>query len=199
MGHNFFLYGSFAQGHVHYPKVVNLIEHSKAGFVRGEVYRMRCGYPGLAPAETGELIPGVMAQLKTTESFWPIMDQIMGYDSSHPDKGLFVRRHVSVKVDDYGESQAQTYVLHPKRIVKAYENITRLGWQESLEANPPLLQAMQPRHRNYIIKLAQSKGRDIVPIQLDLYRELMALDMIVDKGRRLALTPLGKEVSLFIQ
>ena len=36
---------------------------------------------------------------------------------------------------------------------------------------------------------------DIIPIDdLTLYRELMKLELIVDKGRRLALSSLGKEV-----
>ncbi len=51
------------------------------------------------------------------------------------------------------------------------------------------------RQANYVKKLGQISGRDILPIDLDLYRELMKLGLIIDKGRRLALTDLGKKVA----
>ena len=64
---------------------------------------------------------------------------------------------------------------------------------------PPIVNLLQDRHKDYIVRLSKTKGRDILPIKLDLYRELLSMELIVDKGRRLALTPLGKEASLFIQ
>ena len=64
-----------------------------------------------------------------------------------------------------------------------------------LDENPPLPQTLSDRQRSYVLKLGAVKGRDIIPIQdLTLYRELMKLELIVDKGRRLALSSLGKEV-----
>ena len=53
---------------------------------------------------------------------------------------------------------------------------------------------LSEQQKNYIIKLGGSRGRDVVPINLGLYRELMQLDLIVDKGRRLALTKRGKDI-----
>jgi hypothetical protein len=54
------------------------------------------------------------------------------------------------------------------------------------------------KQKAYIQRLGlstgRSKGREIVPIDLGLYRELMHLEIVVDKGRRLALTELGQEL-----
>jgi hypothetical protein len=54
---------------------------------------------------------------------------------------------------------------------------------------------LSSRQANYVKKLGQISGRDILPIDLDLYRELMKLGLIIDKGRRLALTELGKKIA----
>ncbi len=54
---------------------------------------------------------------------------------------------------------------------------------------------LSSRQASYVKKLGQISGRDILPIDLDLYRELMKLGLIIDKGRRLALTDLGKKVA----
>ncbi len=57
-----------------------------------------------------------------------------------------------------------------------------------------ILSILTERQEAYIKKLGKSTGREIVPIDLPLYRELMNLELIVDKGRRLALSKLGHEV-----
>ena len=49
-----------------------------------------------------------------------------------------------------------------------------------------------------ILKLGASSGRDIVPINLDIYRDLLNKGLIVDKGRRLALTNLGFDVYKYL-
>ncbi len=54
---------------------------------------------------------------------------------------------------------------------------------------------LSPRQATYVKRLSQITGREIVPIDLDLYRELLKLEIIIDKGRRLALTKLGKMVA----
>lgn len=52
--------------------------------------------------------------------------------------------------------------------------------------------------KQYLAKLKSATGRQVVPINLRLYRELLNLDLIVDKGRRLALSKLGNEVIRFL-
>lgn len=64
---------------------------------------------------------------------------------------------------------------------------------ENLEINPKI-DKLSDRQKAYISKLGSCSGREIVPIDIDLYRELMKLEIIVDKGRRLALSKLGHEI-----
>ncbi|MNS72308.1 hypothetical protein D3C72_1057130 [compost metagenome] len=59
---------------------------------------------------------------------------------------------------------------------------------------PALTAKLSDKQVTYIQKLGKSSGREIIPIDLTLYRELMNLELIVDKGRRLALSKFGQEV-----
>lgn len=199
MRYNFFIYGSFSEGQVHFPKFSNFIQSQKKAFVKAEAYRLRCGYPSLCLDEQGELVEGTLCEIEVPESFWPIMDELLGFDPARGEKCFIVRQETEVLVDNYGRVQAQIYVLNPKKLTQAHQKIESGLWQLNMQKHPPIVYSLEPRHREYIVKLSKSKGRDIVPIKLDLYRELLSLEMIIDKGRRLALTPLGKEASLFLQ
>lgn len=61
-----------------------------------------------------------------------------------------------------------------------------------------LTESFWERQKSYVQKLGLTLGREIVPIDLPLYRELMNLELIVDKGRRLALSKLGQEVYRYL-
>ncbi len=198
MKYKFFAFGSFAANQVHYPKIAGLITDKKAAFVKGEIYRLRCGYPALIPDPQGELIAGELCELEVPESYVSILDQLMHFDISHPEKSLFKRQSLTVQVGNFGQCEAETYCLNPKKKTNAHKKITGGDWQQDLVENPPITRNLLGRQKDYIHRLAQTKGRDIVPIKLDLYRELMNLELIVDKGRRLALTPMGKEAAHFM-
>ena len=116
-----------------------------------------------------------------------------------PEKCFFNRVDVDVQVDNFTQVPAFSYCLNPKKLTSAHKKITGGEWQKDYFRLPPINLTLQDRQKQYIHKLSHSKGRDIVPIKLDLYRELMNMEMIVDKGRRLALTPLGKEAAYFIE
>lgn len=70
---------------------------------------------------------------------------------------------------------------------------------QSTAENPTvsLSAKLSPEQRQYLRKLGSATGRQVVPINLRLYRELLNLELIVDKGRRLALSKLGHEVIRF--
>jgi hypothetical protein len=57
-----------------------------------------------------------------------------------------------------------------------------------------ILDVLTEKQIAYIKKLGQTKGRNSVPIDLNLYRDLVKLQLVVDKGRRLALSKLGSEI-----
>lgn len=199
MRYSFFSYGAFAEGQIHFSKFSNLIQSQKRAFVKGDVYRLRCGYPVLSPQAGGDLVEGTLYELDAPESFWAIFDELLGVDLVKPERSFLHRAEVDILVDNYSSVKAFTFCLNPKKTTQVVRKIEGGAWLDDMKLKPPIVENLQSRHRDYIYKLSKSKGRDIVPIKLDLYRELLSLEMIVDKGRRLALTPLGKEASLFIQ
>ncbi|MEM7645999.1 MAG: gamma-glutamylcyclotransferase family protein [Pseudomonadota bacterium] len=200
MRENLFAYGSLSDGQIHFPRISALIETRKEAFVKGSMLRLRCGYPALiSPGEESQWIRGEILELKSSDVLWPILDTLMGYDPLKPEKSFFLRTKLNIQGGDGSTQIGQAYFLNPKKIKKGFAPIADGDWMKNLQKTPPVIHQLQPRHRDYIRKLSNCRGRDIVPIKLDLYRELLSMEMIVDKGRRLALTPLGQEVSLFLQ
>jgi hypothetical protein len=127
-----------------------------------------------------------------------LLDEFHGYSAKTPDKGLFQRVLTQTVLADGTTVEAQFYAANPLKLSKTARLIEAGAWQEDLSSNPPLTTVLTERQKTYICKLGASSGRDIVPINLDLYRELMSRGLIVDKGRRLALTKLGQEVFHFL-
>lgn len=199
MGQCFFAYGSFEENQIHYNKISQFVSHRKRAFLKGEIYRLTCGYPMMDVQNGDHLIEGSLFELETTETFWSVLDGLLGVDLSHQEKCLFQRVEAEIMTDNYSKVSAQVYCLNPKKITKKMVKIADGDWKKNMEEAPSVVEQLQERHKDYIVRLSKTKGRDIVPIKLDLYRELLSMEMIVDKGRRLALTPLGKEASLFVQ
>ncbi|MEQ1666572.1 MAG: gamma-glutamylcyclotransferase, partial [Bdellovibrionales bacterium] len=140
-------------------------------------------------------IMGQLVELKYDETLLAIMDSWHGVLLSEPFKGLYQRKTALI-LKKSGESvEAEVYFFNPKKINSGAHRISGGVWQEYLTQNPPLTDRLTEKQKIYVLKLGSVKGRDIVPINdLTLYRELMKLELIVDKGRRLALSSLGKEV-----
>jgi gamma-glutamylcyclotransferase (GGCT)/AIG2-like uncharacterized protein YtfP len=143
-------------------------------------------------------ISGSLVILENHDINMALLDQFHGVNRADVDKGLFLRESVQALLDDGSEDFADAYCLNLKRIPRGAVRIENGDWRSSMEASPPLLGRLGSRQRNYIQKLGACSGRDIVPIDLALYRELLSLEIVVDKGRRLALTPLGQEIYRFL-
>ena len=90
------------------------------------------------------------------------------------------------------------YVLNKMRLPKEATLIEGGDYRACMMVQPPLSNQLTDSQRRYILKLGASSGRDIVPINLDIYRDLLNKGLIVDKGRRLALTNLGLDVYRFL-
>jgi len=71
-------------------------------------------------------------------------------------------------------------------------------WRESMGEFPVATSSLTPQQIEYIQKLGHSKGRDVAPRDKELYRELLNKEIIVDKGRCMALSKFGKEVFRFL-
>lgn len=189
----FFFYGSMSEGMVHYNKVKNFIESQVPATIRAQAFRLKVGFPVLVknPIDT---IHGMIVELKTSEILLSLMDSFFGVHPTNPALGLHERQKQLVQIGSE-LVEAWVYFVNPKKMPKDSVLIEGGDWFKSMQDVPPMTQGLSEKQIIYIKKLGTASGRDIVPINdLTLYRELMKLELIVDKGRRLALSKLGQDV-----
>jgi gamma-glutamylcyclotransferase (GGCT)/AIG2-like uncharacterized protein YtfP len=191
-----FVYGSFCEGMVHFEKLRPFADQVEAASVVGSVYRMPVGFPVYLKGGQQQ-IQGRLLRLSKPELAFNLLDEFHGVSQLDPASGIFERVEVDVQLVGATE-RAFIYSILPARLPRTAKLIESGDWKKSLEENPALPTRLTDKQRNYVRKLGQSSGRDIVPIDLNLYRELLHLDLVVDKGRRLALTTLGQEVFRFL-
>ncbi|HEX4923544.1 MAG TPA: gamma-glutamylcyclotransferase, partial [Bdellovibrionales bacterium] len=145
-------------------------------------------------------IRGIFLTLRGSDVLGKILDEFHGYSAMQPEQSLFIKTPVEVQVDGVSNTMLTlTYSMNPAKLPRTAILINDGDWQRSMTERAPLTQNLTPNQKTYIQKLGRSTGRDIVPINLDLYRELMNKGLIVDKGRRLALTALGQEVYRYLE
>jgi len=193
----FFVYGSMSEGLVHFHKIQNLIKESTSAQIMGTAYRLKVGYP-VVLNQGNDVVSGQLVELNPSEFLMNLLDQFHGVDHFEPNKSLHFRLEKTVRLEDGNETSAWVYVLNPEKLPPTATKILGGDWKASLQTQPVLTEKLTERQRNYIMRLGSSTGREIVPIDLPLYRELMNLEMIVDKGRRLALSKLGHEVYRYL-
>ena len=190
----FFAIGSWTEGMLNFEKLKNFIVSYETASIKGSVYRLPVGFPVFVDFGS-DLITGQLFELKIDQTLLNLMDSFHGVHFSDAAKGLHQRIIKTVKKISGQIEQAHVYIFNPKKLTKQATLIAAGEWKESLQQSPPLTQLLTEKQKMYVLKLGTAKGRDIVPIQdLALYRELMKLELIVDKGRRLALSTLGKDV-----
>lgn len=196
----FFVIGSWTEGMLHFQKLRPFIVSYESATVQAQAYRLPVGFPVLVAQNSGsesasDLISGQLVELQYDQTLLALMDTLHGVHANDPSKGLHQRMTAKVTKSSGEVDEAQVYFFNPKKLTSKAQRIHGGVWQESLTLNPPLTEQLSEKQRTYVLKLGAAKGRDIVPINdLSLYRELMKMELIVDKGRRLALSPLGKEV-----
>jgi gamma-glutamylcyclotransferase (GGCT)/AIG2-like uncharacterized protein YtfP len=194
----FFVYGSMTEGLVHFEKIKEFVTASKPARARGKAYRLQVGFPVFV--ENGaDFVPGSLLDLKANSLLINILDEFHGFNQDEPEKSLYFRKEVDVEVDG-NLQKAWSYTLNPTKLPKSATVIEGGDWVTSLKNEPALTEKLTERQKGYICRLGAISGREIVPINdLSLYRELMNLELIVDKGRRLALSKLGHEVHRYLE
>ncbi|MFN7728186.1 MAG: gamma-glutamylcyclotransferase [Bdellovibrio sp.] len=195
-GELFFVYGSMTQGLVHFQKIQEFVTASEPAAIQGTAYSLKVGFPVVLEGGV-DLIQGELVTLKTSELLMGLLDQFHGYDQDRPEKSLYWRKKKEVQTAA-GYQECWIYFLNPKRLPKTATPIENGDWRTAMESKAPLLNQLTERQKQYILRLGSVAGREIIPIDLVLYRELMNLEMIVDKGRRLALSKLGHEVCRYL-
>jgi gamma-glutamylcyclotransferase (GGCT)/AIG2-like uncharacterized protein YtfP len=197
VSHSLFVLGSFATGNIHHGKIAPYAKECVPATAVGSIYKLEVGYPVFC-IDGADQISGQLVQLIDSSVVLPILDQFHGYNLQRPDKSPFHRVTLQVTVDGI-QTQAETYSLNSKLLPKAAKILPNGDWQKLLQTEEPLTKSLTDSQKSYIKKLGASTGREIVPINLQLYRELMNKGLVVDKGRRLSLTNLGKEVYRFLE
>lgn len=193
----FFVYGSLCEGMVHFSKIQTYVESVLEGRVRASAYRLKVGFPVLVRGGD-DWVEGQLIELKASEFLLAMMDEFFGYNPQDPAASLHVRKEINVELED-GTQKAWVYYLNSDKMpLQGLVKIDNGDWKKSLQEKPPLTSQLTDKQKSYITRLAQSTGREIVPIDLSLYRELMNLELIVDKGRRLALSKFGQEVYKYL-
>lgn len=192
-----FVYGSFVEGRVHHKKLSQFIKGETKAFAQGTAYRLPVGFPVLS-SQGVDWVPGQIVEIEGPEILFKLLDEFHGLNSTAKEKSLFFRESVQVKRQSGEIETIDAYVINPAKLTSSAKKIENGDWPADLSQNPSLLHHLTEKQKDYIHKLGSSTGREIVPIDLNLYRELMKLDLIVDKGRRLALTKLGKDLYKYL-
>lgn len=192
-----FVCGAFCRGMVNFRKIESFIMESRPGRVLGSVLRLPVGYPAMVE-EGSDPIDGELLTLKPSDVLLAMLDEFHGFSPMQTDRNLHFKESVQVELGSGETVMAHRYVMNPAKIPKGSLLIPGGDWRSSLDQLAPLPERLTDLQIEYVQKLGGSKGREIVPIKLDLYRQLMSLELIVDKGRRLALSKLGKDVYKYI-
>ena len=156
-------------------------------------------------SQGGQRILGSLVRLRSPDVAFAFLDAYHGVAPLQPERSLFARTELSVETQDPSQPNgkavqaAAVYQLNPCRLSPGSQPLADGDWRRSLTERPPLFDRLTEKQRAYILKLSSVGSRTIVPIDLKLYRELISLELVADKGRRLALTMLGQEVARFIK
>ena len=200
----FFVYGSMSQGLVHFNKIKEFILDSQNAFINGTAYRLQVGYPVLTE-DGSDLVAGEIVTLKMPDLLLSLLDEFHGFKQLSLTESLYFRKQTKVTLEDNipnspskKQETAWVYFLNPSKLPKGAQKIESGDWKACLASQPLLTKQLTERQKNYISKLGSCSGREIVPIDLDLYLELIKLEIVVDKGRRLALSKLGHEIYRYL-
>ncbi|MFN8943995.1 MAG: gamma-glutamylcyclotransferase [Pseudobdellovibrionaceae bacterium] len=214
-----FVYGSLCNGMVHFPKIQQHVADIQEASILGKAYMLKVGYPVVIASQDqscevvpgqADRIPGQILEIQGSELLMFILDEFLGCSMLQPEKGLYHRKQIQARrspsqldAHDLNDKildaiDCDVYSLNPAKLPKDAMYVQGGDWREYFSVDRALPGQLSDRQKQYVHKLGSSSGRDIVPIDLPLYRELMNLGLIVDKGRRLALSALGKEVYRYL-
>lgn len=204
-----FVYGSMTQGLVHFQKIADFAVNVETAYIKGDAYQLKVGFPVVLMPQSEahtDFVQGELVSIKSPDSLVPLLDQFHGFDVNKIEKSLYFREEITTYKKDplTGDlssnttNKAYAYFLNPQKLPKDAQKISDESWKGLVESDNSILNQLTESQKDYILKLGKITGRETIPINLQTYRELMNLDLIVDKGRRLALSKFGHEVYRYI-
>lgn len=191
-----FICSALSEGDSFIARIQNLIVSSEPAAIQATVYRSKVGFPMLCKT-VRDSVRGTIFRFTSSEMVLHILNELMGFSPQNREQSLTHRESISIETS-LGSEDVFVYFLNPEKLNNDLKYIENGDWEKVLNEKPPIPKKLNEKQRNYIQKLGKSSGRDIVPIDLALYRELMNLELVIDKGRRIALTKLGQEVYRYL-
>jgi gamma-glutamylcyclotransferase (GGCT)/AIG2-like uncharacterized protein YtfP len=184
---------------VHFEKLAQYVVESCPATIMGQVYRLAVGYPVVVRQEDKPQtqIPGQLLTIRAPDLVFKILDEFQGFSPLVPEKSLFFKETIVAQTES-GPVEATIYVMNPGKLPKSAKLIEDGNWMADIQSSSPITHSLTERQSSYVKRLSQVTGREILPIDMELYRELMKLELVVDKGRRLALSKLGQEVARYL-
>ncbi len=199
MTQKFFVYGSYCSGFCQFKKISVYAKNYQPAQILGTAYLDQFGYP-LVFSDGADQIQGELAELELDQTQLAFLDEMMGFNPLDLQQSLYLRTEVQVTTAESNGEKAWAYFANPGQWnVAGAQKIENGDWKKTLMNSPALPEVLSEKQKSYILKLGASASRDVVRIDLNLYRELMSLELIIDKGRRLALTKKGQEVYRYIR
>jgi gamma-glutamylcyclotransferase (GGCT)/AIG2-like uncharacterized protein YtfP len=148
--------------------------------------------PSLENSVSGEVI-----EFTDSSEASETLDRIHSVFPDRPERSYYVKSAMSAVVGG-GAETAFVYHLPISKVPKSAERIQNGDWQKYLAEHTPLPSRLNSEERRWLRHMGDTSHRTAVKLPLAVYRQLVSLSLIVDNGRRLALTPLGREVYRFV-
>lgn len=181
---------------VHFDKIAGAVQNSEKAWVNGAAYQLRVGYPVLLKGISNQIV-GTVVELNSFDLMLPLLDLFYGYSGLDSSKSLHFRELTQAKLSTGENVDCWVYYLNPRKLPSSARFIGDGDWESGIQG-PKFTDQLTEKQKHYIRRLGSATGREVVPIDLPLYRELMNLELIVDKGRRLALSKFGQEVCRYL-
>lgn len=107
-----FVYGTLRRGQALHGQLERAgAEFVGEGWIRGRLYDLG-EYPGAVPSDLGnEQVFGELYRLGRPSEQLPILDEVEECDPDDPERSLFIRRRVDVRLGDGRITHALVYVL----------------------------------------------------------------------------------------
>ena len=190
-----FIYGSLGEGMIHHKVIKDSIVRCIPAEIRGSAYRLNVGYPVYLNEGDG-VVKGYLVELKPSEILAAMLDEFYGVNHRQPNRSVHERMFTQVLVDN-SMLEAQVYALRPKKLPKDAVLITDGNWEADFDSQKPLEDRFSEEEIQYIEKIGKTTGREVIPYT-PMTRQLEKQGIVVDKGRRPALTPYGKEIFKYL-
>lgn len=190
-----FIYGSLCEGMIHHGIIRDAIKSCEPAQIKGSIYRLDVGYP-VYLLEGESVVKGYVVELQASEILASILDEFHGINIKQPNRSIYEREFVQALIGSSME-EVQVYALRPKKLPKNAVKIETGDWELDFSSQDPLSARFDEEEIAYIEKIGKTTGREVIPYTT-MTRQLEKKGLVIDKGRRPALTPYGKEVFKYL-